>query len=376
MREKFSDRKWYPYAVGGSIALAVGAFVFVVLTHLTSIFGAIGTFLGFFSSVFLGCVIAYLMNPLARFLQRTLLKGIKKESLSWILSVTLAIIVVLAFLVLLMGILIPQLVDSATMLVNNLDSYLASLQKFTDSLGISKMLGLENIVDASGRIVNTLVTWISGNANNILGVTASAGRGILGVGIACILSVYLLLGKKSLKSAFSRLGRAVFKEKTYGNIATFLERCDKILVQYIIFSLLDSILVGLINAAFMACLGMQYIGLVSLMVAVTNLIPNFGVFIGDVIGGAILLLVNPLHALLFILFSFALQLLDGYIIRPKLFGNSLGVSGLLILIAVIVGGNMFGIVGMLLAIPAAAIIDFVYEEMLLPALEKRRAESK
>ena len=122
-------------------------------------------------------------------------------------------------------------------------------------------------------------------------------------------------------------------------------------------------------------MGMQYVGLISLLLAISNFIPTFGPIIGGVLGAMILLLINPMHAVIFILFTLGVQMLDGYIIRPKLFGSSLGVSGLLILIAVIVGGNMFGILGMLLAIPAAAILDFIYHDMLLPALERNRQHS-
>ena len=122
----------------------------------------------------------------------------------------------------------------------------------------------------------------------------------------------------------------------------------------------------------MSVMGMQYVGMISVVIAVTNLIPTFGPIIGGLIGAFILLLVNPLHALIFIIFTLVLQTLDGYVIKPKLFGNSLGVSGLLILIAIIVGGKMFGVVGILLAIPFAAIIDFVYKDYLLSTLEKKK----
>jgi predicted PurR-regulated permease PerM len=132
--------------------------------------------------------------------------------------------------------------------------------------------------------------------------------------------------------------------------------------------------VGGANAVFMAICGMQYVGLVSVVCGVTNLIPSFGPVIGAVIGGFILLLVNPWHALLFLGFTAVLQTLDGYVIKPKLFGDSLGVSGLLILISIVLFGNIFGVVGILLAIPLAAIIDFTYEEGILPLLEMRRAK--
>jgi predicted PurR-regulated permease PerM len=117
---------------------------------------------------------------------------------------------------------------------------------------------------------------------------------------------------------------------------------------------------------------MDYVGLVSVVVAVTNLIPNFGPIIGMVIGGFVLLLVNPLHAVMFVVFSIALQFVDGYILKPKLFSGTLGVSGLLILVASIVLGNMFGVWGMILSVPIAAILSFVWRDYVMPRREKKR----
>ena len=160
------------------------------------------------------------------------------------------------------------------------------------------------------------------------------------------------------------------------NLIDFVLHCDTILVSYLTQTIFDSLVVGVINAFFMLACRMQYIGLISVVVAATNLIPNFGPNIGMVVGGFVLLLVNPLHALIFVVFSLGLQFADGYILKPKLFANSLGVSGLLILIASIVLGYMFGIVGMLLAVPLAAIVSFLYKDYFLPSREQHRQKTE
>ena len=368
MKEKIKNAKWYPYAV----ALCIAVVLYVILTHLGPVLGAVKVFLGYFASILLGCVLAYLLNPLAKFYERKVFKKVRKESLRWTLSIVLTVLTLVLFLVLLLGTLIPQLVDSITMLIENMDDYLGSLQRMTDRLGISEMLKLDQLVDASGSIVNQVMSVLKDNIEAILTVSLSAGKGLIKWAIALIMSIYMLAAKSSLKEGAKRLTHALMPEKRYQNTIAFFTRCDKILSQYIVYSLLDALIVGVANAVFMACVGMQYVGLVSLVVAVTNLIPTFGPIIGYVVGGFVLLLVNPMHALLFLIFAFILQFLDGYVIKPKLFGNSLGVSGLLILAAVIVFGNMFGIVGMLFAIPVAAILDFIYREAFLPALEKKR----
>lgn len=366
MKEKLHDKKWYPITVAACIAVTL----YVALTNLSYLLGALKAFLGYFSSLFLGCVLSYLMNPLAKLFQRLLFRNSRREKLGWTLSVVLAVLTILLFLTFLLKTLIPQLVGSITMLVNNMDGYISSLQTLTEDLGISEIISPEQLIGRPDGILKNIVSLLTDNAGHIVNASAAAGKGVAKWLIAFILSVYLLIAKDSVKKAVLRLMRAVLSKKRYQSTVVFFSRCDKILVQYIVFSLLDALIVGAANAVFMACLGMQYIGLVSLVVAVTNLIPTFGPVIGCIIGGFILLLVNPIHALIFLAFSLGLQFLDGYVIKPKLFGNSLGVSGLLIITAVIVCGNMFGIVGILLAIPLAAILDFVYEEELLPALER------
>ena len=161
-----------------------------------------------------------------------------------------------------------------------------------------------------------------------------------------------------------------------GVVLYFARRCNFILNRYLVFTLLDALIVGAINAIIMLALRMPYVGMISAIAGITNLIPTFGPVIGAVIGGFILLLVNPVYAVMFIAITLVLQICDGYIIKPKLFGNSLGVSGLLILIAIVTMGNAFGIGGILLAIPVAAICDFSYRESFLPYLQKRKAKKQ
>ena len=112
--------------------------------------------------------------------------------------------------------------------------------------------------------------------------------------------------------------------------------------------------------------------MISMVVGVTNLAPTFGPILGAAIGSAILVLINPWYALGFLIFTLLLQTFDGYFFKPKLFGSLMGVPSILILAAIIIGGRMFGIVGILVAIPMAAIFDFLYRDEILPRLEARR----
>ena len=352
-KDKFRNKKWYNNAV----AIVIGVVSYVALTNL----GVINDFLrnvgGYFMPIFYGGVIAYLVNPLATWLQKNVFKKLRGENLKWTLSVFLGMILVLLFLSALLFMLVPQLIESILLLVSNMDNYIARLNLLIQSLNIGAFdIGsqLESMMGSPEDLLRTASQFLSTSLRRILSTSANIGRTIFSLLIASILSIYLLLAKDSIKTGSKRLMRSLLSQKWYDIVLNFMSRCNNILVRYIVFSLLDGVIVGGANAVFMAICGMQYVGLVSV--------------------GFILLLVNPWHALMFLAFTAILQTLDGYVIKPKLFGDSLGVSGLLILCSIVLFGNIFGVVGILLAIPLAAIIDFTYEEGILPLLEMRRAE--
>ena len=165
-------------------------------------------------------------------------------------------------------------------------------------------------------------------------------------------------------------------DKSYKAHNAFWKKCHEILIRFIGFDILEGIIVGLINAILMIIFRMPYISLISVIVGVTNLLPTFGPIIGALIGAFILVLVDPMAALIFLIFTMVIQLFDGYILKPRLFSDSLGVPAAWILISIVVGGKLFGAAGIILAIPFAAIISFIYEELFLPLLLKRKDKNE
>ena len=157
----------------------------------------------------------------------------------------------------------------------------------------------------------------------------------------------------------------------YKKFFSFLKSCNDIMETYIIAELVEALLVGSVNFIFMVIFGMPYAILVSVVVGITNMIPTFGPIFGAAVGGLILLLADPWKALAFLIFTVILQTLDGYVLKPKMYGDALGVSSVMILIFIIVGGKMFGVVGILVAIPLAAIISIVYNKFQTILLEKK-----
>ena len=372
MKDKLRQKKWYPYAVAACIAVAF----YVILSNLGSITSALLTFIGYFDTVIIGCVIAYIMNPLAMMFERTVFAKVGQGKMKWSLSIGAAVILLLLMAGFLLRTLIPQLMDSVVMLVSNMDVYLASLHDLIDKWGLSEVLRSDRLFDSSEDIVKRAQAYFSQNAGSVMDASAAAGRSLVKWVIAFVLSVYLLAAKTSLKKGFKHLLSLLIPEKRFNSLVSFLSRCDRILVSYIVSSLIDAIIIGVLNFLFMSLMGMEYAGLISVVVAVTNLVPTFGPIVGGAVGALILLLVKPVHAVIFVIFTFILQFIDPYFIKPRLFGNTLGVSGLLIVVSVLVCGRMFGVAGILISIPLAAILSFVYKEAILPALERRAEKRK
>ena len=368
-----SGKKPNRFMIQLTAALCIAVVLFVALWHIDAVWSAVSAFFGFFSTVILGGVIAYVIDPLCVLFEKHVFKKMKGPKIRRNLSVLCGLLVVGVGIALLMVALIPQLINSVITFVGNLDSYAQTLQ--TLIMTVSKdhaNIDLTGLADASDRIVDTITEFVRKNQDTVVSTSVGIGSGVVGFIIAVIIAIYILLDKQLVVGGFKRLFKVALDEESYGNFRDFWSRCNHIMVRFIAFDLLDGLFVGVVNAIFMIIAGFPYVDLVSVVVGVTNLAPTFGPLVGAIIGAFILVLVNPWYALAFIIFTLCLQTFDGYIFKPQLFGDTFGVPSLMILIAIVVGGKMFGVAGILLAIPVAAILDFIYQDWLLPLLQAQK----
>lgn len=372
------EKPWVAYTV----ATCSAVFLYVCLTHFNVFAGAMHKLSVFISPVFLAAVIAYILNPLTNIFEKYVFRKVRKPRMRRTLAVTFTVIAVLLFIVILLIALIPQVIKSIVTFISNINTYISSLQgllnQLNDSANSENSLfsGLSGLITSGGDLLDTIGSELPEGFNNIINTTFNFTKGIFEGVIAFILAIYFLSAKDTFKSGFKFLLQAILSDKVYPVTADFLKKCHNILIRYIIFDLLDGLIVGLANMVFMMIGRMPYAVLLSVVVGVTNLAPTFGPIVGGAIGAFILLLVNPWYALAFLIFTVILQTIDGYVLKPKLFGGSLGVPPVWVLISIIVGGRIFGIPGVLLAIPFAAIVDYIYESWILVRLKKRRAQHK
>lgn len=371
-------KNWAPY----TIATCSAVLLFWGLSHISNVLDGISVVYHFVLPVVMGMIIAYVLNPLVEFIERKLFhKMTRKKVLRRNLSVATAIVIVLALFVLLMVALIPQIVSSVLTFSDNFEGYVRSFRAwFTRELekpnGIGSYLASIDFSweEALDRITEILSNYFgdSENISNIVGTSYNVGKGFANLLIACILAIYFLIDMPRIIEAGKRVLRVMTTAKKYNNAKDFMGRCNHILLRFIVCDVIEGIIVGVINAIFMAILGMDYVVLISVVVGVTNLAPTFGPIVGCLIGCFILLLVHPWWALWFLIFTIGLQTVDGYIIKPKLYGDTLGISPLLILIAIVVGGRIFGVAGILLAIPFAAICDYVICDLWWDKVERNK----
>ncbi len=374
LRQKLEnvDGRWKAYALGGSVCVLV----FVVLMNLGNIFSFIGGFFKVISPVIIGACLAYIINTPARFFEHKVFKGIKRTGLRWGLSVVITLIIVFASIATLTSLLIPQMIESVGRLIDNIDVYAANLQRLADRIGgpASEIAdhAIEYIAGEDGVIAQLGSVFVK-NMRRVIETTSHIGNKAVNWGIGLILAMYFLAAKRKIKAAAHKFGRLLMDYSGFDRISELLARFDLIFSKYIACEVIDSLIVGAATYIFMTIARMPNALMISVVIALTNLAPTFGPIVGAVLGAILLLLTDSAGVIPFLIFSLAVQTLDGYIIKPRLFGGVLKVPGVIILIAIIVLGRVMGVTGMLIAIPLAAIICYLYNESFIPWLSKRKA---
>ncbi len=373
MRKHWQEMKskWGPLVLGACIVVLF----YVALSNIGIVWEALKTIVRVLTPIIVGVGVAYILNPFVKFNDRTVFKWIKNRKVSWCLSVALAIILMLVLLALLLYSIIPQIIDSIMNFVGNVNGYLVSLKEWVNNLNIPSddiVNRLQELINSEGSILSRGLELLVGNLGEIGKRASSIGSGSMNAVIGLILAIYFLVDKEKMLDWIHKFMQLMFSEAHYTNFIEVGNRFNTIFAKYIGCELIDALIVGIVNYIFMLITGMPYAILVSVAVGTANLVPTFGPVVGAVIGGLILLLASPATALWFLIFTFVLQTIDGYWLKPRLFGDALNVPGVLIIIAIIIIGRMFGIVGIFLSIPIAAILVYIVNNFAIPRLAARK----
>ena len=363
---------------GLTISLCIVVVFYMLLSHIGSVKGFFNSFLTITSTVIIGAVIAYTVNPLAVFIYKRVKKLFKKnEDVAWIISAVVSLVLIIGILVALLIVITPMLVENITNFAMGLSGYMNSLRTLISESELDEDFkhNLIDFIKEQSNLTTVIRRFALGNdvtASGVIKFSASLGSGAFNLLIGIILSFYFLIGKKKLVEILSEFFYLVIPTKHYDNCRNVWTKFNSIFSRFIVCELVDALLVGLVNELFMFSMHMPYAVFCSVVVALTNLAPTFGPFVGAFICAVILLLAQPESVIPFLIFTLALQLIDGYVIKPRLFGSALKVPAFLVLVFLVVGGKLWGVPGVLLAIPLAAILSYIYREIAVPWLAQRK----
>ena len=315
----------------------------------------------------IGILIAYLLyipcRKIENLYQKIKVKFIQKRARG--LSVFTVYTILLVLIVISFTFLIPVISNSIIDLVNNFQGYYNDTINGYASLPDDSILKNEAILEIINNIQNIdFKQYINLEkiADYAKGAISFATK-IFDFFVAVIVSVYLLLQRREILEFFKRLARAVLKEKSYKHLGKYFDRSNSIFFNFIAGQFIDGIVVGILTSIGMSILGVKYAVLLGFMIGLFNMIPYFGAMIAVTIAALITLLTGGLgQAIAMLIVVIILQQIDANIINPKIIGTSLKISPLLVIFGVTIGGAYFGVWGMFLAVPIAAILKLIVTE--------------
>lgn len=326
-----------------------------------------------FTPFIYGFVIAYLVNWPYMFFKNKVFSRIsrledkKYNNAKNIMSLIAAYIILFGVIAFLLVILIPQLTSSIQQLINNLSGYISSLDTTIDK--INRFFHTDKI---SSDYIENILNSLNGNINKMLSdavpkmfnVTKSFTTGIYNFAMGIIISMYFLGNKDLLINQIKKLFFVVFPDKINTKLMEILVLTHSKFGKFIIGKIVDSIIIGVLCFIGMNIIRLPYAVLISVIVGFTNIIPFFGPFIGAIPSIFILLMIDPMYGVWFSIFILLLQQIDANIIGPKILGNTIGISSMWIMFSVLIGGGLFGVVGMFVSVPIFAVIYSLMSEFI------------
>lgn len=392
-------KKWDKNYIRIGIVLTISICICItfneVIKQWHAMFAWIGKLFSAMTPIIIGIVIAYLLNPIMIYLRRFFafaVSKIFKEKTTYDKAykktkVPALVVTVLAFLGLLtlfLYLVIPSLYTSITDLVTQTPTYLDSLQTWVEKMFAKNEFLEEKLSSAIDYLENNVFAIfqekVMPNLDTIaLAVSSGVVVGVKAVFnflIGIIVAIYLLISKDVLLAQGKKLIYLLFSRKNGNKILKGFAYANTVFGGFINGKIIDSIIIGILCFIFTNFVGMTYAVLISVIVGMTNIIPFFGPFIGAVPGALLALMDDPLMCVIFIVWIIVLQQFDGNILGPLILGDATGLSSVWILVAILVGGDLFGVVGMIIGVPIFACIYAFCAVQMRDGLRRKNMSSK
>ncbi|MCD5414474.1 MAG: AI-2E family transporter [Clostridiales bacterium] len=363
------DKQYLKYSLYAFLTIALSVVFLYAVKYSGAFFLFLARILGATSAILspfiIGVSIAYLLNPSVRFFGEKFfikIRGLKlKTRLRNNLSIATTYLILIVFVISIAIYIVPQIAQNMRDIALRAPEYVRfSTEAINDLIkNVEYRTGYDvkaQITPVINNIINRTTEIVEHAINNLLLGIASVTSGIFNSILGLVVAFYLLQDKNSIKKGVTSLLELLFKHSTAKKIESFGREVDNIFTKFLVGRALDSFIIGCICFIGLSLLNIRYALLLSIIVGITNMIPYFGPFIGAIPVIIITFFDSPINALWVALFILALQQFDGLYLGPKIMGDSVGVRPFWIIFSVIVGGRLFGVIGMFLGVPIIAII--------------------
>lgn len=374
-----SNKKYFTICIYTLFVILIGTLIIKLIISWNETKSSLNSIISAITPFLIGAFIAYLLNPLMKYLDKKLFRGlfkIKSAKVSKYSALALSYLFVIGIIYICFSYIIPQFMNSITELVQAIPAYYESIYDFLNNLEANypniDFNYINNLlVEAEPNLINTLKSFASNALPLIYTTGVSVIKGLLNMIIAIIVSIYMLSDKETISKNFKRMLYAFIPDNICDTLMRNLSECNKIFSSFIIGKSIDSLIIGIICFVSMSIFRMPYALIISVIVGVTNMIPYFGPFIGAVPGTLILILISPFKALGFLLLILVLQQFDGLYLGPKILGSSTGLKPLWIIIAITIGGNIAGVIGMFFGVPIMAVFAYLANNIITKRLNDK-----
>ena len=359
------------------------ALLVVALWKFDVVLGVLKTIWDIIFPFVLGGAIAFLTNVPMSFLEKKIFENVKKKNkivrkLKRPISLILTIVLVVGVIALVMFGVIPQLTRTMGTLVTSINDFIPQMQSWIGEFFHNNQ-EIMNLVDQIEFDPDQAIKWgislLGNGAGNMMNTTMSAvGSIVSGVAtffIAFSFACYILFQKEKLHIQIRKVFFAFLPRQ---KADTFLKVCSltyRTFANFLAGQCLEAVILGSMFVVTLRILKMPYAVLIGLLIAFTALIPIFGAFIGCAVGSFLIFMVNPQQAILFVIVFLVLQQIEGNLIYPHVVGESVGLPSIWVLAAVTIGGNLMGIVGMLVFIPLLSVLYTIFREFVYLRLKKQ-----
>lgn len=371
------------------LIIAFAVLLYTAAQNLASVYGAVRTVWRVFGVVITGLAMAFVLNVPLKLFENRVFYGMSEDRRPLVrklrrpVSLVFALVVSLGLIGILIAVVLPQLTATVAEVAARLPEYISSavnwLNDFLAGFGI-EIESLKNFTVDWEKVFSELTTYLKeGSANvdgssvvdTVTGVGTSVVSTVMNTFLGLVVAVYILAQKERIGRFTRRCIDAFLPQKAASGLARIASMASETFSNFVAGQLADSCILGILCYICMRIFRFPYPEVISVVIGVTSLVPMVGSFIGEVIGALLILIVSPLKALLFVVMVLAIQQVDGAFIYPRIVGRSVGLPGVAVFCAVIVGGNVAGVIGAMIGVPVCALVYALLREAVDSRLRRR-----